>query len=133
MKTKIGDEFHRLTIIEFFREKPTGSKKIIKFAICSCRCGITKTVRVSDLQSGKTKSCGCLKNELTSKRFTTHGHSIKNKRLYNIWRGMISRCNNKKNVNYKHYGARNIQVCDNWQTSIDTFLNGQTILDIKII
>lgn len=40
--------------------------------------------------------------------------SMKNKRLYNIWRGIIKRCLNPKEKVYKDYGAKGITVCDEW-------------------
>lgn len=32
-------------------------------------------------------------------------------RLYRIWYGMLTRCNNTKSKDYKRYGARGIKVC----------------------
>lgn len=34
--------------------------------------------------------------------------------LYSRWSDMKQRCYNKKNCNYKYYGARGIKVCDEW-------------------
>lgn len=34
--------------------------------------------------------------------------------LYNIWRGIFSRCNNPSNIAWKNYGARGISICDRW-------------------
>lgn len=36
-------------------------------------------------------------------------------RLYNVWNSMIHRCANPKHASYSHYGARGIQVCEEWQ------------------
>lgn len=36
-------------------------------------------------------------------------------KLYYLWCGMNSRCNYKKNRNYKNYGARGIKVCNEWK------------------
>ena len=58
--------------------------------VCICDCGNQKTIRYSDLISGKTISCGCYKAEDTRQRMTTHGES--HTRLHDIWRGMIKRC-----------------------------------------
>jgi hypothetical protein len=41
---------------------------------------------------------------------------------YRIWAGMIQRCHNPKDTNYKNYGARGIAVCDEWRRSFDRFL-----------
>jgi hypothetical protein len=49
-----GTVFGRLTVIEETR-LPDGRRAMI----CRCECGKTKTVAVSALSSGDTKSCGC--------------------------------------------------------------------------
>ena len=48
-----------------------------------------------------------------------HGES--KTRLYNIWKGMKSRCNNPKCTNYPHYGARGIRVCEEWECDYLSF------------
>lgn len=39
--------------------------------------------------------------------------------LYNSWRGMKGRCNNKKNKRYSNYGGRGIVVCEEWNEFIN--------------
>jgi hypothetical protein len=75
-------------------------------------CGNKKEVETYCLTSGGTRSCGCLSNEVKSKRFTKHGK--RHTRSYHIWLCMIQRCQNKNNPNYKDYGARGINVCEKW-------------------
>jgi hypothetical protein len=41
-------------------------------------------------------------------------HGMSYTRVYRIWRGMLHRCYNPKNIAYKHYGARGITVCGEW-------------------
>jgi hypothetical protein len=36
-------------------------------------------------------------------------------RIYRIWLGMRTRCNNPKRKDYKYYGARGIKVCNRWR------------------
>lgn len=43
---------------------------------------------------------------------TKHGRS--GTRLYNIWKGMRSRCNNVNSKDYPMYGGRGIRVCPEW-------------------
>lgn len=52
--------------------------------------------------------------------FYKHGGWTNDKKLYQIWSGMLSRCNCETNNNYKNYGARGIKVCDQWH-DFDTF------------
>lgn len=35
-------------------------------------------------------------------------------RLYSLWRNMISRCYDRKNAQYKNYGAKGVTVSDEW-------------------
>lgn len=49
--------YGRLIILSF------GRKGKYKTAVCKCDCGSTKEVYLSNLNSGKTKSCGCLEQE----------------------------------------------------------------------
>ncbi|HEY1380168.1 MAG TPA: hypothetical protein VGF55_25425 [Gemmataceae bacterium] len=37
--------------------------------LCRCECGNTAEVRASALASGVTRSCGCLRREMTGERF----------------------------------------------------------------
>lgn len=43
-------------------------------------------------------------------------HGMSNTRIYRTWADMIQRCHNQKNANFKNYGARSIQVCEEWRT-----------------
>lgn len=60
--TKVG----RLTIID--NEKKDGKQ----YYKCECECGNIKMVAREHLKDGSTKSCGCLKKELTSERSKTN-------------------------------------------------------------
>ena len=49
---------------------------------------------------------------------------MKNKRrdrIRNIWHQMKRRCYNSSADSYKYYGARGIQVCDEWLYDLDAF------------
>lgn len=60
----LGKKFGRLTVIQEYGKDKNG--KVLWE--CQCDCG-NKTVSIgSNLVRGKSLSCGCLKNELTSKR-----------------------------------------------------------------
>ena len=78
---------------------------------CQCDCGTKSTVHGSRLKQGASKSCGCVATERV-KSWEKHG--MANMRLYESWSGMMKRCFNPKNKNYKHYGGRGITVCERW-------------------
>lgn len=40
------------------------------------------------------------------------------KRIYEIWRKMHYRCENENHPHFKDYGARNVKVCDEWNSLI---------------
>lgn len=84
-----------------------------KTATCFCTCGTVGTVDTNNLKRGMSQSCGCLRRELARDRMSTHGASKTDPR-YAIWANMIMRCENEKNPSYKFYGARGIQVCEQW-------------------
>lgn len=84
-----------------------------------CKCGAAVVVETHQLKSGKTKSCGCWKNEFHSKRLKTHGGNPP--RLHWVWAGIIQRCTNPNNAGYSRYGGRGIQVCDEWRNSFKAF------------
>lgn len=44
-----------------------------------------------------------------------------NKRLYSIWVNMKTRCYNKNNPSYKHYGERGIKICNEWLDNFESF------------
>jgi len=43
------------------------------------------------------------------------------KPMYNSWDGMKDRCYNRKCDDYPNYGARGIQVCEEWRTDYFAF------------
>ena len=68
----IGSEFGRLTVIEDLGyTKLDGTRATSRLLKCMCECGNTVIVSYSNLQSGRTKSCGCLggKNGNTKKNY----------------------------------------------------------------
>lgn len=79
---------------------------------CACECGNTTTVTTDRLNSGNTKSCGCLKRSVLGLSTTKHG--MAGTRTHRIWKAMRSRCNNKNLPRYKDYGGRGIAVCERW-------------------
>lgn len=96
---------------------PGGTKK--RQFLCKCDCGDTKTVCLSSLKSGNTRSCGCFKKESLSSRSSTH--KMSKHPLYGTWCGMKGRCSNANKKEYKHYGGRGINVCKKWEKDFMQF------------
>ena len=59
-----------------------------------------------------TLSCGCLGRENRIKSVRKHG--LSKTRIYGIYLGMMDRCYDSSNNNYRNYGGRGISVCDEW-------------------
>lgn len=66
-----------------------------------------------NVNSGKSRSCGCLQMAATKKASTKHG--MTGTRVYNIWQGVIGRCYVKSNGNFHKYGGRGIVTCEEWR------------------
>lgn len=49
------------------------------------------------------------------------GYKLSDDRLYAVWNSMIGRCYNLNARSYKNYGARGIDVCDEWRSSFFEF------------
>lgn len=81
--------------------------------LCKCKCGKNKRINKYNLINGITQSCGCYHPNATHKKSKS--------RLYSIWCDMKSRCYNPNIKNYKHYGARGIEVCAEWKTDFVEF------------
>lgn len=119
---KGGERVGRLTVIEAAHLTDQG-----RFYRCACDCGGEVTVRGASLVRGNTRSCGCLKRELTAamgKARATHGHTVGGKPTptFNSWRSMRDRCYLRSNGAYAMYGGRGTTVCDRWRDSFENFL-----------
>lgn len=109
-KNLTGQKFGRLTISGATDKRKNGY--IIWRCICSC--GNEVFVSTRHLKNGDSRSCGCLQKEIVAKQMTTHG--MWGTPIYSVWNGMIQRCENPKDTDYKYYGDRGIKVCERWHT-----------------
>lgn len=67
IKDRTGIRYGRLVAEKFMHTEWNGYT-FISIWLCICDCGNEKSIRGVDLQSGNTKSCGCLKQDLAHKR-----------------------------------------------------------------
>lgn len=122
MADNVGQKFNRWEILSKSEQRyPDGTRC---FYLGKCDCGTIKLVRISDVKSGKSKSCGCLERELHLKRVLKHGESIGEKTVeYETWQRLRNRCWNETSADYKDYGARGITVCEEWTNDYLRFLS----------
>lgn len=107
-----GKTFSRLTVL-----RRNGSDVKGKAVwTCVCTCGNTVYVDGARLRNGKVRSCGCLRHEPYAAT-----HHMSKTRLYSIWANMRNRCKRENVKSYKDYGARGIKVCDEWDSSFESF------------
>ncbi len=111
----VGSRFERWEVISF---KGTDKARNLLWE-CRCDCGSIRFIRASTLKSGRSKSCGCLRDEKTTSRQTKHGMS--NHPIFKAWDHMLQRCYNPNCKAYINYGARGIGVCKPWRESFDNF------------
>jgi hypothetical protein len=77
-----------------------------------------RSVELQSLKRGMSKSCGCLRAELTANAKTIHG-ACKNGQStaeFTVWMSMRRRCHDLRDLAYKDYGGRGIKVCERWQS-----------------
>lgn len=91
-----------------------------------CICGNVHTARGNTIayeakkNDPKLPSCGCV--ELARK--TKHGFRKTNEThpAYKAYSGIMSRCYDENNANYKNYGEIGITVCDTWKNNPEAFV-----------
>jgi len=101
----VGKRIGRLVVLG-----PAAHKYYVR---CKCSCGKLTTAYVSNLRLGKTTSCGSHRDGTGSIRVEVVYGDSKHP-LYRLWRGMINRCFNKRQLHYFRYGGRGITVCKRW-------------------
>ena len=107
-----GQRFGRLKVLK--HDKIIKNKGMVW--ICDCDCGKKAIIQSYLLRSGKTRSCGCLKKDISFK------HGMCDTIIYKTWTGMKYRCYNRNRDCYKNYGGRGIRVCDKWRYDFLEFL-----------
>lgn len=74
IKNLSGRKYGRLTVVELSGSKLCGSQRVTMWK-CLCECGAEATVRSGSLQSGLTRSCGCLKLEKSGQNMSSFNKS----------------------------------------------------------
>ena len=111
-----GKRFGRLTAIECVGKAQNSTYRLWR---CTCDCGREVITTTHALTCGDTKSCGCLKHDVTVERNRKHG--LSGSRLYRVWSSMKYRCYKPTCKEYRNYGGRGISVCDEWRSSFEAF------------
>ncbi len=105
---EIGAKYGRMTVLERAGKDRFGGIKVR----CICDCGTERTLLLSSLRTGNTKSCGCLLKEVARakvlSRNTTHG--MAGHPALSSLMAAKKRCENPKVREYQRYGGRGIKL-----------------------
>jgi hypothetical protein len=114
-----GAIFGRWKVVRYLGKGPSRSCMYL----CRCECGTERSIRATVLNTGRTKSCGCLGLQNAHAACFKHGHATDGRQSteYSTWDAMIQRCTNSKNKRFHDYGGRGISVCERWMR-FDNFL-----------
>lgn len=69
---------------------------------CKCSCGKITITRWGALKSNRVKNC--------SNKIHKIKHGMRYTNIYDVWHGMIQRCNNRNSPAYKNYWWRWIRI-----------------------
>lgn len=100
----VGKKFNKLLVIKRAENNSKGNAQWL----CKCDCGNTIITVGYRLKNGHTKSCGCL----------NVSHKLSKNPLYKVLYRMYESCCNIKYDGYKNYGARGINIYDEWNKDI---------------
>lgn len=104
-----------LLTVEIVGEPFKRSARGHRYVNCVCVCGTQLQLRLADVRSGHTTSCGCLRDLAVSAAASTHGE--RNSPTYQTWRAMRRRCYDPKFPSYRWYGKLGVRVCPEWNDS----------------
>lgn len=109
----IGKRFGRVTVISQPRPSQNSGSSSVD---CRCDCGDVRPYYISNLARQNEPMCPvCRLKSRPSKGGSGHP-------LYNIWKGIIQRCENPHHTHFADYGARGIVMCPRWREDFFAFV-----------
>lgn len=81
------------------------------FYECKCECGKIFYSNKFELENIRSH-CGCLTS--IKRSISAQKHGLYKTRIYGIFTDMKARCYNKSSAEYKNYGGRGIDICEQW-------------------
>lgn len=112
-----GRRFGRLTVLE----RATENRRSYRVWKCVCSCSEHPIVEVSSicLVNKISRSCGCLRREVSHRARLTHGMSgcVEHR----IWKNIRRRCLDIAHPSYPDYGGRGITLSEAWRNNFAQF------------
>ena len=108
----IGKEINGFLVLDS-RLKQTKNSRYIVYKVKCLKCGEVAEKGGDSILKGHAACHNC------NTKYRHHKQS--GTRIYNTYHSMLARCYKKNNNRYAHYGAKGIEVCDEWRSSFEAF------------
>lgn len=90
----------------------------LRYWVCECQCPAkTRKLILANLLHSRQQKAGCDACQFPN------GRGVARSATYEIYMGIIKRCENPNSHAYKWYGARGIKICARWRESFANFLS----------
>jgi hypothetical protein len=114
-----GTRFGRWTVVAEGPRHRSG-KAVRRTMVVRCVCGTERTVALTHLRVGHSRSCGsknCSQSDGGPRPRSGRG----SRPVYRLWNRIKQRCYNPKNDHFRLYGARGIGMWSGWAASFECF------------
>lgn len=100
-------EWKAIDIIQYYKT----NKKLVEKIVIQCSCGTKeeKVYKEGLIKVGNKMCTPCFKYKKSYINNLPH-----KKRLHNIWGNMKTRCRKPKSKDFIRYGAKGVNICDEW-------------------
>lgn len=119
----IGMKFGKLTVIAY-----PADENGVRMGGCFCRCDCgaeIEALHMGHLLNGSLKDCpSCRRARISEQaresskkrlgRYSKDDYEFIHERLFRVWKGMLSRCENEGTRSYRDYGAKGVSICPEW-------------------
>lgn len=114
---KQGEKIWNFIFIKEVDPDISPSRKHRKVLV-KCICWIEKKIRLNSILTGLQQTCGCIKNEVSSRNWKNNKtHWLSYNKFYKTFNWINQRVKNKNSKDYKNYWLRGIKIL--WETFED--------------
>ena len=102
----------RSNAFEVIEDTGKTSKHGHKLLLCRCDCGNIVEKIKSHIINEAIKTCGCQTGKYSHLRLEFGEEKVES--LMKTWKAIQSRCYNRNFKEYKNYGGKGIELCEDW-------------------